>query len=180
MKAYSMLILFVMSLLFVLFAGAGPAFPLPDSRSEKPPGLFADPVERAPAKIRGTATVAEEDRFFAVLVGESMGRTERGKFRPGQVLDPDAMVLEGVFSNQSGSPIELIDRAGRSLVVDEGGAAVVVADLGFCKVRCKRGYFACCEEGWLSNSCGCLKDGSSDDRCDHGGSGARFCSVGTD
>ena len=133
-----------------------------------------------PLKIRGTAAVGEEDRFFAVLVAESRGRTSRGTFASGDVLDPNATVLEGVFRNQSGSSIEILDAAGRSLVILDGSVGVIVADLEFCKVRCKRGYFACCEEGWFANSCRCLPQGESDEVCGHGGAGASFCAVGGD
>ncbi len=136
--------------------------------------------DEGPARIRGTATIAEEDRFFAVLVAESGGRTDRGNFHAGQVLDPEATVVEGAFRNHSGGAIELIDAAGRSLLMDEGRTAILVADLDFCKVRCQQPYFACCAQGWFSKSCRCLGHGSSDEHCDHGGMGARFCSLGAD
>ena len=135
---------------------------------------------QATVEIEGSATVIEEDRGAALLVATTDGRTERGDFVEGEVLDPNDTILEGSFSNQSGSSLLVANADGRVSVLEANAVGMVVADGIICSVSCQDGYFACCEDNTIFvDECHCLKNGSDDSGCDHGGAGSSSCTLGS-
>lgn len=60
---------------------------------------------------------------------------------------------------------------------DPGKAALLAVGGNGCSVTCGAGYYACCRDGWLNDTCVCIANGTVA-KCDSGGPGATSCSVG--
>jgi hypothetical protein len=102
---------------------------------------------------------------------------------PGAHLDSPRLV-GGIVLTLEDADLYVGNDFVREVVKDElvvvGANSITGADacaVG-CSVTCGEGYYACCNEGWFTDTCKCIANGTTPaPSCDHGGPGSTGCST---